>query len=108
MKAVLEINAATIRIFSPGAQFGDPFDFALFIVGDEDTAVIKGLRADDMRFMTRHKTAIVRCLMEAGFTRAVWHRWKRTPEGLVKRTFTLDTRAESRFVAQTEPTARAA
>jgi hypothetical protein len=102
MRAVLEINAATIRVFPPGAEFGDPFEFAVFIVGDEETAVIKGLRADDMRFMSRHRTAIMRCLIEAGFTRAVWHRWKRRSDGLVKRTFTIDTKAESRFVAHTE------
>jgi hypothetical protein len=106
MKATMEINAATVRIFEPGGQFGDPFDFAIFIVGDEDTAILKGLRADDHRFTSRHKSAIMRCLLQAGFTRAIWHRWKRTAEGPIKRTFVLDINAGSRFVRQSE--ARAA
>jgi hypothetical protein len=93
MKAVLEINAATIRVFSDDARFGDPFEFALFIVGDEDTAIIKGLRLDDQRFTVRHRTAIMKCLLDAGFTRAIWHRWKHGPDGLERKTFVLDTAA---------------
>lgn len=92
MKAKLEINSATLRVFSQNAVFGDPFEFALVVVGDETTAIIKGVRLeDDQKLTAGHRSAIMRCLMDHGFTRAVWHRWKRGPEGLEKRTFVIDT-----------------
>jgi hypothetical protein len=90
MKAVLEINSATVRVFADGAEFGDPFEFSVFIVGDEDTAILKGLKLDH-RFTVRHKSALLKCLLEAGFKRMVWHRWKRTENGPVRRDFVLDT-----------------
>jgi hypothetical protein len=89
MHAIMEINAATIRVFCDGARFGDPFEFALFIVGDEDTAIIKGLKLDDQKFTARHRTAIMKCLIEAGFTRAVWHRWRTGPNGLERKEYCL-------------------
>ena len=90
MRAIMEINAATIRVFSEGAQFGDPFEFALFVVGDEGTAIIKGMKLDDQLFTFRHRTAIMKCLLEAGFTRAVWHRWRIGPTGRERKEFSLD------------------
>jgi hypothetical protein len=103
MKAVLEINAATLRVFSEGAVFGDPFEFALVIVGDEKTAIIKGLRLEgDQQLTARHRSAIMRCLMEAGFTRAIWHRWRRGPNGPEQRTFVIDTEAATRGAGSPE------
>jgi hypothetical protein len=89
MQAILEINAATIRVFAEGARFGEPFEFALFVVGDEDTAIIKGLKLEDQKFTVQHKAAIMKCLIEAGFSRAVWHRWRVGPNGPERREFSL-------------------
>jgi hypothetical protein len=89
MRAIMEINAATIRVFCEGADFGDPFEFAFFVVGDEGTAIIKGLKVDDQKFTIRHKTAIMKCLIEAGFSKAVWHRWRSGPDGPERKEFCL-------------------
>lgn len=103
MKAVLEINAATLRVFSDGAVFGDPFEFALVIVGDERTAIIKGLRLEgDQQLTARHRAAIMRCLKDAGFTRAIWHRWRRGPNGPEQRTFVIDTEVAGRHANTAE------
>lgn len=96
MRAVLEINAATLRVFSDGSVFGDPFEFALVIVGDQKTAIIKALRLEgDQQLTARHRSAIMRCLKDAGFTRAIWHRWRRGPNGPEQRTFVIDTEVAS-------------
>jgi hypothetical protein len=112
MHAIMEINAATIRVFCDGARFGDPFEFALFIVGDEDTAIIKGLKLDDQKFTVRHRSAIMKCLIEAGFSKAVWHRWRVGPDGPERKEFCLgkDYRGgrAQRELAQREPVQREA
>jgi hypothetical protein len=72
----LEITGAIIRVFQGDAAFGDPFDFALFVTGDEGTATIKGLRMDGQRLMPAHRDAVFAALREHGFHTAVWHRHK--------------------------------
>lgn len=110
MHAIMEINAATIRVFCEGARFGDPFEFALFIVGDEDTAIIKGLKLEDQKFTVRHKTAIMKCLLEAGFSKAVWHRWRMGPNGPERKEYSLakDFSSPKSYPAMAERKARAA
>lgn len=74
--AHLEIVGAVIRVLSDDATFGDPFELALFVVGDEGTAILKGMRIDGTGFTPRHAVAVRDCLRRAGFTKAVWHRHK--------------------------------
>ena len=93
MQAFLEINAAVIRVFPENSTYGEVFDFALFVVGDEDTAILKGLRMDDRRFTVHHKRAIMRCLKEAGFNRLRWDRYRMTETGREKRNFVLELNA---------------
>ena len=90
MKAYLEISSAIIRVLPDNATYGDVFDFALFVTGDEDTAILKGLRMDDRRFTVHHKRAIIQCLKQAGFARACWDRYRKTEDGFEKRKFTLE------------------
>lgn len=90
MKAYLEISSAVIRIFPDHASYGDVFDFALFVVGDEDTAILKGLRMDDRRFTVHHKRAIIHCLKRHGFARASWDRYRVVGGVREKRKFTLE------------------
>ena len=77
VSAFLEITGAIIRVFGPGAAHGDPFDFALFVTGDEGTATIKGLRMDGQRLTPAHRGAVQAVLHEHGFHTAVWRRHKR-------------------------------
>jgi hypothetical protein len=95
MKAFLEINAGVIRVMGDAHNYGDVYDFALFVVGDEDTAILKGLRMDDQRFTVHHKRAIMRCLKDAGFNRMCWDRYKRGENGLEKRKFVLELTAQT-------------
>lgn len=90
MKAYLEIASAVIRVFQDNSSYGDIFDFSIFLVGDEDTAILKGLRMDDRRFTAQHKRAIIQCLKSHGFARASWDRYRPTPGGYEKRKFTLE------------------
>lgn len=73
MKAHFEPTAGIVRVLPDGAAWGDPFDLAVFIVGDEGTAIVKGLRMDG--YTRGHRDAIAACLREAGFRWAVWHRY---------------------------------
>jgi hypothetical protein len=90
VKAYLEISSAVIRIFPENSSYGDIFDFALFVVGDEDTAILKGLRLDDRRFTVHHKRAIIQCLKRYGFARACWDRYRGVDGSREKRKFTLE------------------
>lgn len=90
MQAFLEVSSGIIRVISDGATYGDVYDFAIFFVGDEDTAILKGLRIDDRRFTIRHKRAIVRCLKQAGFKRACWDRYKLSESGKEKHRYVLE------------------
>ena len=90
MKAFIEISSAVIRILPDDAVYGDPYEFAVFVVGDEDTAILKGLKMDDRRFTLHHTRAIARCLREAGFNRMAWDRYKVGENGREKRKFVLE------------------
>ena len=90
MKAYLEISSAIIRVLPENSNYGDVFDFALFVVGDEDTAILKGLRMDDRRFTVHHKRAIIQCLKRHGFARVCWDRYRAVEGGHEKRKFTLE------------------
>lgn len=78
-QAHMEITGAVIRVLGDGAEFGEPFDLALFVVGDEGTAILKGLRVEHGAFRPRQAEAVRQCLRRHGFTSAVWHR--HTPKG---------------------------
>lgn len=71
-KAHLEITSGVLRVFNSGT-YGDPFDYACTVAGDEGVATIKGLKADG-GFTTGHRKAIFAVLREAGFREVVWHR----------------------------------
>ena len=79
MKAVLETVGGVIRVFKDDAVYGDPFEMSVFIVADGDTAVLKGLKTDDLDL--RCLQAIRICLREHGFTEMLWHRWKADGHG---------------------------
>lgn len=76
ISASLEITGAIIRVFAPGSGHGDPFDFALFLTGDEGTATIKGLRMDGQRLTPAHRGAVQAALAAHGFHTAIWRRHK--------------------------------
>ena len=79
MHAELEITSGVIRLFEDGSKFGDPFAEVLYLVGDEGTAILKGLRTAKMDH--RLWRAIRAELKRVGFTTAVWHRHK---NGIIK------------------------
>lgn len=73
-KADLEIVGGIIRVFDDAqAKFGDSFELALFILGDERTAILKALRSDK-KLTHAHARTIEQCLIEHGFKECVWYR----------------------------------
>ncbi len=80
MKAIFETTGGIIRFFNDDAEFGDPFEFAVFVVGDESTAVLKGLKAESDIPLSVF-ASMRKCLRERGFTEVVWHRWKIDKDG---------------------------
>lgn len=75
MKAYLEITGGVIRVYQDDAEFGTPYDKAMYIIGDLGVATIKGLRTNDLTIEDARAT--LRCLADHSFTHAVWDRHKR-------------------------------
>ncbi len=76
MKAKLEIVGAVMRIYSGDeVRSHEPFEVSLFVVGDEEVAILKGLKIDKGVLNKNHVRAINECLKEHGFKTAVWYRW---------------------------------
>lgn len=82
MIAELEIVGAILRVWLDNTKYPEPFEMVLYIVGDTDTAILKGLKMDGTTLTTRHRHAIMECLKRNGFKRAIWHRWKKV-DGVV-------------------------
>ena len=85
MNAELEIVGAILRIWPDNAKFPEPFEIVLYIVGDEKTAILKGLKLEGQVLTTRHKNAIMECLKRHGFTKAVWYRWKNVNGEMIRK-----------------------
>lgn len=75
MKAIFETTAGIIRVFNDDSEFGDPFEFSIYVLGDENIAILKGLKAQSQIPMNVF-AALRTCLKEQGFTEVSWHRWK--------------------------------
>jgi|GEM_PF-6543907 hypothetical protein len=80
MTAHFEPTAGVIRVYRHGNQWGDPFDLALAVSGDEGVATLKALshatpRPDDF-------AAIAQALRAAGFHTMRWTRHR--PDGTVQ------------------------
>lgn len=69
-----EITGGIIRVGATGFQWGDDFDFVIPFIGDEQRAVLKGLRAKDTRFGTEHAAAVRAELRRLAFTHVGWWR----------------------------------
>ena len=71
-QAHLEVTSGVVRVFRDGCEWGDPFTFAVAIVGDERVATLKALRADGVK--PEDFAAIAECLLDAGFSEIRWSR----------------------------------
>jgi len=71
-KAHLEITTAIVRVGSDDFEFGDEFEFSIFITGDEGTAILKGMAFEG--FDLKHRDAVGKVLKENGFTHVGWWR----------------------------------
>jgi hypothetical protein len=76
MKCLLEITSAVLRLYPDDAAYGEPFELALFVVGDEGVATLKGLRSDG-QLTTEDRKAFFECLRSHGFIEVKWKRYKK-------------------------------
>lgn len=74
MIARLEITAAIIRVWRGDAAHGAPFAEAVYVLGDEGVAILKGYRASAHTRDVRR--AIAAALAQAGFREVMWYRWR--------------------------------
>ena len=72
-----ETLAGLIRVYAPGRGYPGPFEFQVTIVGDGDTAIVKGLVTE--QYSREVRDSIAARLREKEFKRARWHRKK--PDG---------------------------
>lgn len=72
----VEVVCAIVRLYRGGRGYGDPYDLAFCVVGDDGTATIKGLTAVDFTMGAADRRAIGDSLRAVGF-HAV--RWGRSP-----------------------------
>lgn len=71
-KAHLEITGGILRVGPDGFRWGDQFDLVIPLIGDEQTAILKGLQCPGFGF--EEKEAISEALREHGFTH--YARWR--------------------------------
>ena len=67
-----EITGGIIRQFR--GDFGTPFENVVYVVGDRDTAILKGLRIEKPTI--EEGRDLLRCLAQEGFKRVAWDRYK--------------------------------
>ena len=78
-KAHLEITSGVLRVFRSGeGLFGQPFDIAFAVSGDEGVATLMALRA--VGLIRSDFTAAAEALKAAGFHTMRWTR--KTPDSL--------------------------
>ena len=74
--AYAEITGAVVRVYNGSTCPPSPFDYVLTVVGDEGTAIIKGLRVEAGGFGTAARVAIFAELRRLGFRRVMWRRYR--------------------------------
>lgn len=76
-RAHFEPLAGVIRIWLDGSKgWGQPFDFALAVAGDEGVATLKALHSENRPLPVSAAKAVAKVLREAGFKKVRWTRKK--------------------------------
>jgi hypothetical protein len=77
--ATFEVTSGIVRVHLNGGVWGDPFDLAVTVTGDEGVALIKALAAP---VSTAVRKAIFAALRQVGFHTVTWRR--HLPDGTVR------------------------